>query len=705
MSLEMVIPVVVSLGFLAALAAPGVRLLAPAGLHLRTSERWIYGSVLGIVVGSLALLAVSLVAGLTTTTVVGVGIASLIVAGFAWQVQGGRLDLAGLRDNSGRRPAGEVARGFLGRATATVGVLSGLVLLGLAIRLTWFWTGALSLEPTGLVAGSVNIWGDWPVHLGAVTSFAFGDNFPPQHPRFSGTPFAYHYLADLTAAAFVKLGLDASGALLLHSAAMTLLVVAATWVFARRMTADRDAAGLALLLFIAGGSLAWLVPLAQANAAPDPIAAFLAHPWDNGARGAAGFRWENVFIGFLAPQRAFLYGLPLGMLVVTLLMSAVRGVSPGWVAARRLLRPRTNDRAPTGAAARGHDPLVEPLTPAGARLGRWSARVPRRFWVFVAAGLVAGLLPLAHLPTMLALAIVTPFLVLAFPTLGWAGFFATWLIVAVPQLLMQQGGAPGALAHLRVQLGWIGNQEPFPAMWLVFWVKNLGWFVPLVLLAFVGRRMMPRMPRAFLFAFGAIFLVANVVVFQPWDWDNHKLLIWWFLAASILVAPLFVHTWRDHSSPVVRLLLIGAVVTMIGSGLLQDLDQAMGHDRHEMATADEIHLAELVRERTPEHAVFAAGLQVNHPIPMLAGRPVVMGYTGWLWTEGIDYTQREADLRTMFALGPDAERLFEQYGVSYVVVGPYERDQLGADEGAFRSRYPVVVETDQYVVFDVRAPA
>ena len=62
--------------------------------------------------------------------------------------------------------------------------------------------------PTGLFAGHVNIWGDWPVHLGIVSSFAYGANFPPEHPRFADHAFAYHYLSDLTAAAPVTLGMD-----------------------------------------------------------------------------------------------------------------------------------------------------------------------------------------------------------------------------------------------------------------------------------------------------------------------------------------------------------------------------------------------------------------------------------------------------------------------------------------------------------------
>jgi uncharacterized membrane protein len=102
--------------------------------------------------------------------------------------------------------------------------------------------------------------------------------------------------------------------------------------------------------------------------------------------------------------------------------------------------------------------------------------------------------------------------------------------------------------------------------------------------------------------------------------------------------------------------------------------------------------------------VFAVGLQHNHPVPMLAGRRVVMSYPGWLWSQGMDYAQRERDLRAMFALGPRTPELFEVYGVDYVVIGPEERTRLGANLEAYRARYPRVVRTIQYEVFVVRPP-
>jgi hypothetical protein len=41
-------------------------------------------------------------------------------------------------------------------------------------------------------------------------------------------------------------------------------------------------------------------------------------------------------------------------------------------------------------------------------------------------------------------------------------------------------------------------------------------------------------------------------------------------------------------------------------------------------------------------------------------------------------------------------------GIDYVVIGPHERDQLGANEAAFKARYPVLVQVGEWTVYDVR---
>ena len=85
------------------------------------------------------------------------------------------------------------------------------------------------------------------------------------------------------------------------------------------------------------------------------------------------------------------------------------------------------------------------------------------------AGVVAGFLPLAHLPTLLAIAMVTPFLVFllnrrlfaitSIPWPGWIAFHASWVLVALPQLALQLRGGSSALSAFRVELGWLSPAE------------------------------------------------------------------------------------------------------------------------------------------------------------------------------------------------------------------------------------------------------
>jgi uncharacterized membrane protein len=84
---------------------------------------------------------------------------------------------------------------------------------------------------------------------------------------------------------------------------------------------------------------------------------------------------------------------------------------------------------------------------------------------------------------------------------------------------------------------------------------------------------------------------------------------------------------------------------------------------------------------------------------MLAGRRVLMGYPGWLWSQGIDYHPRERDLRAILRLEPEAPALLRRYGVGYVVIGPREQVDYGADPDAWRARYKSVIRTATYEVF------
>jgi hypothetical protein len=641
--------VAASLALLLSMSTLGVALLWRFAPHLQPLERVAYGAPLGMVVSSLTLVPLATVVGFRVEVIVVVGAGSLLLAAV---VRYGRTVFEGgllpeLEASVATLRAGSADGTSMGRRVRRISLLPTIVIGAFAVRWAIFWKDALVYTANGLYAGHVNIWGDWTVHLGIVSSFAYGANFPPTHPRFDGHAFAYHYLSDLTAAAMVPLGMDPAGALALHSYVLCVLVAIGLYAFARRMTRNRLAATLTVVLFVLGGGLGWLATAATIEHSHDVVGTLSTLAWDRHVKNELNMQFVNMFFAFLASQRAFLYGLPLAFAIVSTLLVAVR---------------RADIR------------------------------------LFIVAGAIAGLLPLAHLGTLLALAIVTPVLFLLFPSRAWFAFFGVWMAVAVPQLLTQLGGGAGALAAIRLQIGWVADPDP----WWWFWLKNLGWFVPLLVAGLLTRRLVPERSRRFLWAFMTLFVAANIVVFQPWDWDNHKLLVYWFLAVSIVVAALLARIWQRRPQLGVRILVGGVVISMTLSGALEDVGTLMGQGRTRVLVPDQVALAAEIRARTAPDALFVVGMENQDPVAMLTGRRIYVGFFGWLWTEGIAYQARTDEVHRIYRAEPGTESLIAKHGIDYVVIGPHERKDLQADEAAFRKRYPVLVTVGDWTVFDVR---
>lgn len=648
-------PELASLVLLAALAAPGIAVLGRAVPWLTPLERFAYGAVLGLVVGTLAYLPLATLLGFTAGLVWAVAVLGVAVAAAV-----GREGLRRVaRGGADPRALAERIRQAVMDLRDRIDPIGYLVVGAFVVRWALLWTSAMTVEPDGLWAGHEYLWSDWPTHLGIVSAFAYGNNFPPEHILYAGLPLSYHHLSDLTPAAMVVLGMTPWDALSLHSFVLSVVVALALYAFVRRLSGSRAAASLALVLVFLGAGLGWVATAARVDASHDLLGTLLNAPWDRQAQDTLHIRFFNPYLAFLMSQRAYLYGMPLALLVVTLLIRA---------AARRSRR------------------------------------------TFVAAGIVGGFLPLAHLPTLLALAMTTPFLVFLLaprpwrlreiPWLDWILFHVVWVLVALPQLFAQLGGGAGALSAFRIELGWVAAPDP----WWWFWLKNLGLFAPLLLIALVTPRVLPPRGRRAMVAFMPIFAIANVAVFQPWDWDNHKILIYWFVAVAILVAALLVRIWRRHGSLTVRFLLAGAVVTMILSPSLENLNQLEGHTEFRMLTTEQLTLAAEIRAVTPPRALMVTGMGHHDPVMMLTGRRLLMGYWGQLWVSGIPYQQRQREVQAILALGPGATDLMRHYGVGYVVIGADDVSQGGANLTGYEARYPVVARTAHYEVFDVRNP-
>jgi hypothetical protein len=630
---------VAAMDLLAIPGAAGTLALRRLHLGLTPLEQLSYGLPLGVVAYSLILLGGASIWGLTGWTI---GLPWVFCLIFAVVLAIRQSNRTGLESPSFVIDAGAETAWRDWKSWVPI-----LVVGLLAARWVWFYSRLCELDGEGLWIQQVNVWADWARHFGDTASFVFSDNLPATEPRYLGHPFAYHYLVSITAAAMVWFGLDLAVALPLQSLLFTLLITLGLYAFFKRLSSDSRIAALALVLFFLGGGLGWWVLLADSPGSVGISDLILQSPWNRALLQESNIQVQNFFFSLIAPQRPVLYGLPLGLLVLTLLFQGISGTR---------------------------------VTP------------------FAVAGVVAGLLPFAHLGTLLVLALVAPFLMALFYSRRWWTFVVTWAAVGLPQFLLQQGGEGGVLESMRFEIGWMAGDDN----WLWFWVKNLGLFLPLAVAALVMRGPIERTRHRFLLAMMPLFVVVNLVVFQPWDWDNTKILLYWFIAASLLVAGLLANLWRGPPCfPGRRALVVLITLTLITSGAWEHLSQALGTERNLFLTREELGLADSVLGDTGARSTFIVGLKHNHPIPVMTGRQVLMSYPGWLWSHGIDSTERERDLRSIYKLESRAEDLIEKYGIDFVVVGPNEESTLGADRSGFRSLYPTLTETENYEIFAV----
>jgi len=176
-------------------------------------------------------------------------------------------------------------------------------------------------------------------------------------------------------------------------------------------------------------------------------------------------------------------------------------------------------------------------------------------------------------------------------------------------------------------------------------------------------------------------------------------------------------SWRIGMTPGSRFPPgIGAVgaavvwVTLVASGALSLMPDLPPEGRsYVWFSPEDIQLAARVRQMTPPRAVFLTGADPNNPIAAypnnpiadLAGRSVLMSYPGWLWSYGINYAQREADIPRIYQGGPAALELLHHYHVDYVVIGPHEMADLHPNVDYFASTFRLAVRTANYQIYAV----
>ena len=581
------------------------------------------------------------------------------------------------------------------------GKTAAVVLLACALVVFWLvFSRAMFSRGGAIYTGVDNNLGDLPFHVAIISGFAHGENFPPVHPEFAGARLTYPFTVDFVAAMFVRAGAAVESALFWESLLLALALVVLLYRLAHALTGDRLAAGLACVLTLLSGGLGFVRFLREASSSSLGLWEFLWRlPHDYTITHDGAFRWGNAVTTLLVPQRGLLMGLPLALVVITQWWLATRGDAATAQGAE------TEGERETGKGKRGkgkkhkaHEPETPPrfypftLSPLPFSLSVAELRM-------LGAGVVAGLLPLVHAHTFVVLMLVAGCLALLLR--GWRGwliFFGAAFLIAAPQMFWatrESASRPGSFFEF--MFGWDrGKQNP---VW--FWLKNTGLFIPLLVAALAWRGRDPVVPKrllVFYLPFTLLFVICNVAKISPWVWDNIKVLFYWYLASVPLVALLLARLWRLNRAA--RLGAAALVFVLTFAGALDVWRVVSRASEQREFDAGGIAFAELLRRETAPRSLLLHAPTYNHPV-YLSGRQSLMGYPGHLWSQGVDYRERDAEIKRIYAGSFDAAQLLAKHNVEYAVVGPLERAGLQINESFF-ARFQKVGEAGGYRLYKVR---
>jgi hypothetical protein len=606
-------------------------------LPLRLEERAAFGMVAGAMAATSAGFVAALVFGLSAWTVLGGLVAALAISALGWR----------------RALAGELAADLadLGarwrgpwRSVGHPWPLLALMVVCGAFTLYYLGNG-YQFTSAGMLSTGQAFYGDWAAHLAYTGSFVYGQNLPPEFPVDPGHRMAYPFMVDFFAASLVEWGSSLTSSLVLSSGYLALALPAVVCLAGARLVGTYAAAAAGCLLFLLGGGLGFLNFFTDVERLGGPALQHLPRFYTTDPD--TNYQWMNPVLAYLVPQRSILVGLAVAAIVAALLVMA---------------------------------------------------REQRGWQGYAFAGTVAGLAPLFHLHgygTAVALAAAWT---LIDRRANYAVFFVPALALGVPVTLWMLAGGTVSLRWLP---GWLADFPPHHDGSLWFWLKNTGLFIPSLVAAQLWAG---TVPATFAVRFAPVwlwFLVPNFWVFQPWEWDNTKFFMFWFLFGALLVGALLVRLATRGVEGAVLAAALALVLCLSGG-----LDLARALDRSQMTAtfidSDGLAVAAWARDHTEPKAIFAVAPQHNEPVAALAGRRVVAGYGGWLWSYGLsDWIPRTDEEKKILAGDPAAPDLVRREHVAYVVIGPQEL-AFGANPGYWAAHGEIVYQAGGYTVFRTR---
>lgn len=493
--------------------------------------------------------------------------------------------------------------------------------------------------------------GDMAMHLGFITSIAQQGIFPPEYSILPGERLCYPFLCDSVSSSLYLLGTPLRAAYLIPVLFALAQVFCGFYLLAGSVCHRRSAALLSFVLFFLNGGFG-LIYFFKDHNFYELFTGFYHTPTNLTDKN---IRWVNVIVDMLLPQRATLFGWAVLFSILFLLFLAV---------------------------------------------------FREKHTLFLPAGILGGLLPMIHTHSYFALGLVA-FCWLVFSGIrdrlssrwfkNWLAFGVPAVLLALPQLyLWTFHSVNGNEQFLRFHFDWVNNGAE---NWLLFWLKNIG---PLFLVIPFAFLLADREQRIAVFPAVFIFVLCELIVFQPNVYDNNKLMYVSFALFCMITADFLFDVGEKIRSRALRAVLlslflvlsVNAAVFSLGREILSGTPTYAYRlfSKHDTAAADCV-----LHEAEPD-ALFLTANNHNNAVAALTGRNVYCGCPSYLFYHGLDYTERMEESRKLLTDGDYFARRHTELGIDYVYIGAYER-ALGCTEEYFALNFPAVFSSGDVAIY------
>jgi hypothetical protein len=529
---------------------------------------------------------------------------------------------------------------------------------------TLLFSLVLKMQPDGLYAGHVHVWGDWALHISMAHIFAYKNpsDWFAYHPYFAGGKLTYAFLTNMISGLLIRFGWPIVAAFAVPSILYSLILIAGMYALFYVVLGSKKGSVVATSLFFLSsgpGFLRFIPDFLQA-----PSWQLLFYPMRDYSR-LENYEWlaGNFVSGMLMPQRAFLLGMSMTVWILTGFLYVLIHKD---------------------------------------RLIRW-----QRELIMLLCGIAAGILPIAHMHSLIALVIITGCISLVswkqWKILAWF-VIPAGIVCSIFYFKFVAGGIQNP-HFMQILIGWTAPKGWIN--WVRMWIDIWGFMIPAAVTGIflaLSKKKIPVAIKVFYLSFLAIFALGNIVLFQPVRWDNSKLFLWVYFGFCPVATICIQWLWRNKW--VGKILAIVLFLSLSLTGFME-LIRLPRVDQHtfQMINSDDMQLGLQVRQQTDPRAVFLTEPTHNHPVLMWGARSILLGYPTWAWNFGFEITERQNDIRVMYEGGPNAIPLLEKNKISYVVVGPGELFNLNANEAFYEQNFPLAFSNASTRIYDVRNTA